>query len=138
MPSEDQQNGRGEETVSFSCVVSGSFVEAVDRHIHLVKKLKHPKINKSDWIVEAIEKQLERQQNMSASSLNRDRRLSVKIPKILSKAIDSNVEFIKKINASYSKKRWVKDAIRSYWAEQRQILDHPINTEKNVCSSKDV
>lgn len=83
-------------------------------HNKLVNHFNHLRINnykrltKSQWVCEAIYEKLEKK---IQSSLHKQQRIHLKIPKRALDEIDAQIQILKKLHVSYSKKKWIMEAI---------------------------
>lgn len=87
-------------------------------HIQILKNYESRSITSQTWIANAIKKKLERAEKFPEKELPRKKTLFVKIdPKSLEK-ISEQVEILKKRNGSYSKTKWIVDAIMDQLEEE--------------------
>jgi hypothetical protein len=97
--------------INYSFRIYEDLYNRFNKHIHLLKRLDNSSISKQSWITEAIKEKLEQEKQSSPESLARDKHISFRVEKQLSKSIEKSVETIRMFRRSFSKKQWFVEAI---------------------------
>lgn len=89
--------------------IGESLYERLDQHILLLNHVEQTDHSKQSWILEAIQDKLKGEEG--SSLIPKVKHVHFKVPKDLSRKIVNRVEFIRKFRDSYSKKKWILEAI---------------------------
>lgn len=99
-------------TNAFVMQVGEQLFSRLDDHIRMLKLFfKNDSQNKNEWVMEAINEKLEREQTVDIRIIPKDRFLSVKLAQPVHQKLEQRINFIRKFRSGFSKKQWVVDAI---------------------------
>lgn len=98
-----------DEMNAYSFTVSQHIHERLDRHVFLLKKLIQRGASKQKWVVDAIKEKLTNDE--TKTSIPKANTIYVKIDDNLKIQMEKRIEFMKNFCSSYSKKRWLVDAV---------------------------
>lgn len=107
------------------CITLSNFVhKKFSNHIRILKNLENRSITSQSWLLKAIENKIEKNKKDFPEEIPRNKNISVKIdPKMLGE-LERQVEFIKKFNTSYSKTKWISEAIQEQLEEENERIQN--------------
>lgn len=92
--------------------VGPSLSSRLEDHLYLLKKIGGSRVTKQNWIIEAIREKLDRDVAESVPcQANKDRRMVLKLDPNTLETLKSRIDLSRRIGASYSKNKWVLEAI---------------------------
>ena len=110
--SEDHKN----ESILYGLSISQKTHERIRRHLALKKALGEGEKSQKEWLTKAVQKKLKKEEKQI--SIPKQMQLRVELPKSLVEKIDKCVESCRKFSkTSYSKKKWMIDAIEELLEE---------------------
>lgn len=101
--------------------------QKLNKHIKILKALDDRSTSKQTWLVKAFKNKLSSTDKELLITQPKQRKLSVKIDKKLCKEIDSNVETLKKFNTSYSKTKWILEAVQEQLEKESDKIKSLLN-----------
>lgn len=107
---EDELRNTPLQPVNYSFRVNEDLYNRFNKHLHLLKRLENSSISKQKWITEAINEKLASEKS-NPDSIAKDRHISFRVEKQLSKNIEKSIEKTRKFRRSFSKKQWFVEAI---------------------------
>jgi hypothetical protein len=96
-------------TQQYTVNISPILHHKLDQHIFLLKKLFKTGKTKRDWLTEAIEEKLAREEPKRV--VDKEKRVGLRLDLMTNKKLEERVEMIRRFRYSYSKKQWIVDAI---------------------------
>ena len=115
----DQQNNESER-VQFHCRIGNIFADRLDKHILSLERMNRKRVTRHLWIEEAIQKKLDREVNLHPADIPKEARISLRLVKSLSDEINDKVSLMKRFRTTYSKNKWVIEAIEEKLEEEHQ------------------
>jgi hypothetical protein len=82
--------------------------EKLTKHLFLLRAI-NKRYSQSNWICEAITEGLDSEK--IDGDLPKEKKLTISIDEVTLKKLEERVEFLKQINYSFSKKKWIVEAI---------------------------
>lgn len=107
---EDQILNTPLQLVNYSFQVNDDLYNRFNKHLHLLKRLENSSITKQRWITEAINEKLASEKS-NPESIAKNRHISFRVEKQLSKSIEASIEKTRKFRRSFSKNKWFVEAI---------------------------
>lgn len=101
--------------------------QKLNKHIKILKTLDDRSTSKQTWLVKAFKNKLISTDKELLITQPKQRKLSVKIDKKLSDEIDSHVETLKKFNLSYSKTKWILEAVQEQLEKESEKIKSLLN-----------
>lgn len=83
----------------------------IEKHVLICRSLENSKKKKQQWIQEAIEEKLEREDHPKNIPIPRDKGVNFKLPSQTYQKLEKRLKLIKKVKGSFSRKRWIIEAI---------------------------
>lgn len=90
----------------------------VNKHIDTLKKCQDTSYSRSRWINDAIHAKLEKE--IQENTITVDKHLNTRIDVKLIEMINQQVRIMKKFNSSYSKQKWIVEALSEKLEEEEQ------------------
>lgn len=88
--------------------ISANLYEKLTKHLFLLKAI-NKRFSQSEWISDAIKENLESEK--IDGSLPRERKINISMDEYTFKRLEERVQFFKQIYSSFSKKKWIVQAI---------------------------
>ena len=98
---------------AYSLRVGNDLYERINRQALSLKHLKNPFYTKQMWINEAIIEKLEEEEKKDENEIPQEKYLRVVVDIALEKRIEKLVKKMSNFLPSFSKKRWITDALHS-------------------------
>lgn len=128
------ENTKSKDTPQYAVSISSILHNKLDQHIYAIKKLLKTGKSKKEWVAEAIEKKLAREQ--SKKEIDKEKCICVKIDPVTKQKLEERVEMIRGIRYSYSKKQWVLDAIHEKLENQEEIVKKKLKEYRRILNNK--
>ena len=110
----------------FKVNINNHLYKRISNHIKILKNLDNRSTSNQSWISNAIRKKIEKDLD---KNIPEKKSLFMKIdPKTISE-IEKRVEFIRKFHNSYSKAKWIIEAIEDQLEEEKEKVQNLI---KNI------
>ncbi|MBA3816882.1 MAG: hypothetical protein H0X29_10275 [Parachlamydiaceae bacterium] len=111
----------------YSVSISPHLHSKLEQHIFVFKKLLKPGYTKQQWLIEAIEEKLKNDD--PDKEVENEKRVSFRIDALTKKILEKHVQQISYFRSSYSKRKWILDAIQEKLdleekAVKKKLLDH--------------
>ena len=101
--------------------------QKLNKHIKILKNLDDRSTSKQTWLVKAFKNKLSSTDKELLVTQPKQRKLSVKIDKKLSDEIDDHVVTLKKFNFSYSKTKWILEAVQEQLEKESEKIKNLLN-----------
>lgn len=95
--------------VQFCIRVNGPIYRKINDYVTIVRRSSNRSFSKKLWAQEAIKEKLEREKSIFSDKFNA-KKITFSIDRSLNDDVDKQVEILKKIHKSYSKKAWFEEA----------------------------
>lgn len=118
------KNTNQNDTLQYTVSISPVLHNKLDQHIYVLKKLIKPKLTKKDWVAEAVEQKLARDD--SKQDLPKVKRICIKIDHLTKGILDNLVDMVRSLRNSYSKKQWILDAIQEKLAQEEGAVKNKL------------
>ena len=122
-----ERNQEDEDKADLRCGMGNVFYKRLERHILRLKRMGNNRITKHSWVEAAIREKWEREKKLHPDNVPEEKGISLKLPKYLSKGVESIVSFIKKYRRSYSKKQWIVEAIEEKLEQESKDVNNWLN-----------
>lgn len=99
--------------ISYSLRLSNDLHSKLDKHLEKMRYREYSTISKQRWIIDAIKERLTEEEDLSPEELPNGKYVNIRIDERLYEKIDNQVEKMKVIRKSYSKKQWIVEALYS-------------------------
>lgn len=109
--SKNEKNASINHFQSYSLSIGENLWNRIDKHINLLKHLDNKSISKQNWVKEALEERLALSEKADFDKIPKAKHMNFKINESLNFKIEQEVKVIKKLRKSYSKKKWIVDAL---------------------------
>lgn len=122
-----------ENLINFALTVSENLYNKIDGHVRVLRHIKKELKSKKYWIIEAIQEKIDREKEIDSTIIPKEKCISFKIDKSLGNKIIRRIELIKKFRKSFSRKRWILEAIFEKM-EEEEHLTRKILSDSNHAS----
>jgi hypothetical protein len=112
------------DTPQYTVSISPVLHNKLDQHVYALKRLVKSGCTKNEWIADAIEKKLAREE--MKMDIFKEKPICIKIDPLTKKKLDGRVEMIRNMRYSYSKKQWVLDAIHEKLGNEEEIVKNKL------------
>lgn len=102
----EEPNAKG-----YTVKIDEQLFKRLEKHIKVLKRIEQTGISKQTWITDAIKEKLAKDKDPGNMDLPKERHLTLKINDPINEKIDAKVNILKQLQASYSKKKWLLEAI---------------------------
>ena len=96
--------------------VGENFNKKINKHIDTLKKCQEGRYSRNQWINDAIKAKLEKE--IQGNTISVDKHLNARIDVKLLELINQQVKVMKKFNHSYSKQKWIIEALSEKLEEE--------------------
>jgi hypothetical protein len=110
------------EMQSYNVAVGTAFLNRIEEHIHLLGLKNKKRITKKDWVISAVVEKLRQEEGKSLAT-RRSKTLAVRIPKRLSDQISEKISVLKSLGRTYSKKRYILEALEEQFTREQASLN---------------
>lgn len=115
----------------YTVTVNSHIHKRLERHILIIKKLIDRHATKQDWLVNAIREKMEK--DITGQEIPTTHSITVKLDARLEQMILQRIEYIKKFKFSYSKKKWIIDAIVDKLdRDEEEVEKKLLNTKQDL------
>ena len=114
-----QKDNRKSQNIS----ISNSIYNKFTNHIRILKNLESRSTTIQTWMMNAINKKIERNEKLLEKEIPQKRIINVKIEPKSYEKISEQVEVIKKHVGSYSKTKWILEAILDQLEEENEKVN---------------
>ena len=112
--------------------VGENLFKRINKHVDALKKCKDSNYSRSRWINDAIKDKLHKE--IQENTISIDKHLNTRIDLKLIEMIHQQVKVMKKFNSSYSKQKWLLEALSEKLEEEEQLTRKRLN--ELIASSK--
>lgn len=114
----------GEEDItSYVVKIPESLFKRIDDHIMAINAIEQEKVRKNDWFEDAIQEKLNSTKKICPRNIKRERNLNIKLRPNISHEIDKHVSILKTIHTTYSKKKWILEAVYEKLEREEGAVD---------------
>lgn len=106
-----------------SISISERLYEILEDHIALLKVGGRQRLNKREWLKEAVEECLEEERKSGEIKIPRRRNISFILNEEQNERINARVEVIKEAVGIFSKKKWLIEVIEEKLERERDIVE---------------
>jgi hypothetical protein len=119
----DKTEALQQREIGYCIEISNSLHEKISHHVELLKRLDDRGYSRRRWALEAIKEQLhEEEHQVSDEDAQKKHVLSIAFPEHTHKRIEDKITAIKRFRKSYSKKKWILEALYSKLERDQQKL----------------
>jgi predicted DNA binding CopG/RHH family protein len=105
---------------SYSFAISPFTYKKIDKQVFFLKKLKDPSYTKQRWLYEAVREKTEKDEKLGIEHIDKERRIAFRLEESLIERMENLVEQTKKFHSTYSKKKWIEEAIHEKLERDRK------------------
>lgn len=108
----------------------------ITEHLQFLKRLQDPTYTKQRWALEAVKEKIKAEEE-TITGFTKAHFLRIDFPEIVNRKIEGKVEELKKSRGSYSKKKWVLEALYEMLDKEKAKIKHLLdNSRASKISSK--
>ncbi len=123
MQSQTEKNSTGNRKIQ--CITLSNFVhKKLTNHIRILKNLENRSTTSQSWLSKAIENKIEKNKKDFPEKVPINKNITVKIEQKTLTELERQVEFIKRFNTSYSKTKWISEAILEQLEEESEKIQN--------------
>ncbi len=104
--------------------ISNSIHSKLSNHIRILKSLEDRSTTNQTWIMNAIKKKIEKNEKMLQNEIPQKKTITVKIDPNTLEKITEQVTILKKYKGSYSKTKWILEAIMDQLEEEGEKVNN--------------
>lgn len=127
-----QKNKVQQYTVSISPLLHGK----IEKHVFLLQKLLNSTHTKHDWLIEAIESKLSKEEHNK--EISKEKRVTFRIDFLTKKKLEDRVRMIRRFRNSYSKRQWVLDAIQEKLDNEEEKIKSTLKEYHTAISNETI
>lgn len=101
--------GKNSNLKSYTVHIADHIYKLLEEHIHMMKCLEDKSYTRQNWVINALKEKLHRSNDKEL--LLKDRHLQLKLDQLMHENIESKVKLIKNFRRTYSRKKWIVEAI---------------------------
>ncbi len=105
--------------------VGENLYKRISKHVDTLKKCFNNSYSRNRWISDAVHAKLEKE--IQSNSITVDKHLGARIDVRILNKINEQVKLMKKFNSSYSKQKWLVEAISEKLEEDEQSTKNRLN-----------
>lgn len=117
--------------VGYAIEIGDSLHKKIDTHIKALS-LDDRNHSKQSWIIEAIKEKLSTEKQNAFKMLSKGKFLNLSMSKKLMQEVEEKVTAHKAIRKSYSKKKWILEAIYEKFDKEEKLADQLMEQFKNT------
>ena len=96
--------------ISYSVLFPNDLHSKIEKHLREIQNREYNTVTKQKWIIDALQERLEKKKNIP-EQLPKGKFVSIRIDERLLQEIANETEKLKVIQAGYSKRKWIIDAV---------------------------
>jgi hypothetical protein len=100
--------------------IANSLYTKLSNHIQILKNFENRSTTNQNWIANAIKKKIEKTENSLENGIHQKNTICIKIDPNSLEKITEQVEILKKHTGSYSKTKWILEAIMDQLEEEQE------------------
>lgn len=109
----------------YSVSISQNLHDRITKHLLILKKLCRQGQTKQNWLMEAIRERLEFEENNKECEFQ-ERRITLQVDLLTEERLSHRVSYIKQFRSSYSKKKWILDAIEEKLEKEKPMAEQKL------------
>ena len=123
---ERKENSFKQNGIKFCSIrVGENLFKRINKHVDTLKKCHDSNYSRSRWINDAIKDKLHKE--IQENTISIDKHLNTRIEIKLLEMIHQQVKVMKKFNSSYSKQKWLLEALSEKLEEEEQLTRKCLN-----------
>lgn len=122
---------------SFGFRVSEQLFGRIGKIINLLKYFEKNKITRRKWLEDAFKEKLAIEESQSDDEIPPERNLNFVIDEELLNRIELRVNILKRFRTSYSKKKWVLEAVDAKLEKDERLLRKLLDEARNLAPLSD-
>ena len=112
------------EVKSYTMTLEERLHKKLEGHLKVLQHIDSHSHSKQRWIIDAINRKLEKEKRLSKDMITDDKRISLRVTHKMDQKIQNMVNLQKKFRKTpYSKKQWIADAIYEKLQEEEAITN---------------
>ena len=106
----------------YSFCITQNLHDRLTKHLLILKKLCLQGQTKQNWLMEAIREKLSLAESIQECDFQ-ERRINIQVDLLTEEKLSSRVAYIKQFRSSYSKKKWILDAIEEKLEKDKSMTE---------------